>query len=264
MLTLLNVRVVSLFFQKIPSKQELIDHYDGYGRNDYLSPITIIRYNELLDKFEKFKKTKKILDVGCGIGYFLEIASKRGWEVYGTEYTKDAINICKSKGINIQEGKLNPQNYLVEEFDVITSFEVLEHINNPIEEISNFYKILRKGGLVYLTTPNFNSVSRFYLKSDYNIITYPEHLSYYTTRTLKKLFRKINFKIHNLETTGISITRIKTSKGVSKQPFISEFSDDERIRRQIEKKPLLKITKKKIINSMLTLFGIGNSLKDGL
>ena len=121
---------------------------------------------------------------------FFEIASKRGWEVYGTEYTKDAINICKSKGINIQEGKLNPQNYLVEEFDVITSFEVLEHINNPIEEISNFYKILRKGGLVYLTTPNFNSVSRFYLKSDYNIITYPEHLSYYTTRTLKNYLEK--------------------------------------------------------------------------
>ncbi len=64
----------------------------------------------------------------------------------------------------MQEGKLNPKNYTDEEFDVITSFEVLEHINNPVEEIKIFHKLLRLGGLVYLTTPNFNSISRYYFK----------------------------------------------------------------------------------------------------
>ena len=160
----------------------------------------------------------------------------------------------------MKEGKLNPDNYSLENFDIITSFEVLEHINNPLEEISNFHKILRKGGLVYLTTPNFNSISRFYLKSKYNIITYPEHLSYYSPKTLKYLFKKVNFKTLKIESTGISITRIKTSKGLSDQEFISEKSDDEILRTRIEKNILLQLLKE-ILNFSLSLFGNGNSLK---
>src|SRR5437764_554107 len=79
-----------VFCEKIPSEKELTDHYKSYGRNDYLSPITIKRYHELLDEFEKFRKTNKILDIGSGIGYFLEVAKSRGWEVFGTEYTDKA------------------------------------------------------------------------------------------------------------------------------------------------------------------------------
>jgi 2-polyprenyl-3-methyl-5-hydroxy-6-metoxy-1,4-benzoquinol methylase len=136
--------------------------------------------------------------VGCGIGYFLEEAKKRGWEVYGTEFTDEAIEICEAKGINMQKGVLSPEDFDPNSFDVITSFEVLEHINNPQEEITNFHKILRKGGLVYLTTPNFNSLLRYRLKSAYNVITYPEHLSYYTKRTIHRLFKNKGFKNYKL------------------------------------------------------------------
>ena len=96
------------------------------------------------------------------------------------------IEICRKKGISMHKGVLNTENYEEESFDIITSFEVIEHINNPIPELKNFYKLLRKGGLVYLTTPNFNSLLRYRLKSEYNVICYPEHLSYYTPKTLKK------------------------------------------------------------------------------
>ncbi len=249
-----------VFCQQIPTEQELINHYDGYGRNDYLSPLTIKRYNELLDEFEAFRKTGKLLDVGCGIGYFLEEAKKRGWEVYGTEYTNEAISICSEKGINMHQGKLDPTNYENESFDVITSFEVIEHINNPIEEITNFHSLLRKGGLTYVTTPNFNSLLRYRLKAAYNVICYPEHLSYYTPKTIKRLFTKIGFSKKRILTTGISLTRLKTSQGKSKQGFISETSDDEKIRNQFESKWYLKIAKK-LINSTLTLLGKGDSLK---
>ena len=114
--------------------------------------------------------------------------------------------------------------------------------------------------MVYLTTPNFNSISRYYLKSNYNVITYPEHLSYYTPKTLKKLFKTIKFKIYKIQTTGISITRIKTSKGLSSQAFISEKSDDEILRKKIEKNFTLKIIKQ-LINFFLSVSGKGNSLK---
>lgn len=249
-----------VFAKKIPSIQELETYYEGYGRNDYLSPITIKRYNELLDKLEKYRDTNNLLDVGCGIGYFLEEAKKRGWNVYGTEYTDEAIAICTAKGIQMKKGKLNPEDFGDLKFDILTSFEVLEHINNPLEELSNFNSLLRKGGIVYATTPNFNSLLRYKLKAEYNVITYPEHLSYYTPKTITKVFKKSGFSKVKIETTGISVTRLKTSQKKSTQAFISKESDDEIIRNKMESSKLLGIAKN-IANFSLTTVGKGDSLK---
>ena len=86
-----------LFCSKIPTERELSNHYQSYSREDYLSEITIKRFNELFDSFEPYRQTNKILDIGCGVGFLMEIAKKRGWEVYGTEFTQDAIDICEAK-----------------------------------------------------------------------------------------------------------------------------------------------------------------------
>jgi 2-polyprenyl-3-methyl-5-hydroxy-6-metoxy-1,4-benzoquinol methylase len=153
-----------VFASSIPTIEELIAHYNTYTRDDYLSPITIKRYHEILDGFEQYRKTNKLIDVGCGIGYFLEVAKERGWEVYGTEYSERLIGLLREKGITIHEGQLNSKNYEEDFFDVVTSFEVIEHINNPISEINQIGKLIRKGGLVYITTPNFNSLLRRRLK----------------------------------------------------------------------------------------------------
>ena len=255
-----------VFSERIPTESQLIKHYEGYGRNDYLSPITIKRYNELLDEFERYRKSNRILDVGCGVGYFLQVAKERGWEIYGTEYTDKAIEICEAKGASMKQGVLNADNYPSGYFDIITSFEVLEHINNPQEELHSFNKILRKGGLVYFTTPNFNSLLRYRLKSYYDIITYPEHLSYYTPSTIKKVFKRTGFSSLKVLTTGISLTRLKRGKASKsgsdkpKEKLISESSSDEKLRLEIEEKKHLQVVKK-IINKTLTVFGVGDSLK---
>ncbi len=249
-----------VFSEKIPTESELIAYYNGYGRNDFLSDITIKRYNELLNSLEKYRKTNRILDVGCGIGYFLEVAQKRGWEVYGTEYTDEAIKICKGKGISMAQGQLNPETYEEGFFDVVTSFEVIEHINNPLEEIKNIEYLVRPGGAFYFTTPNFNSLLRYKLKIDYNVICYPEHLSYYTPKTIHRLLKINNFKKIYIKTTGISLTRLRTSTKKSDQAFISKNSDDEKIRQSIENKPYLQMAKS-AINTGLTLLGVGDSLK---
>jgi 2-polyprenyl-3-methyl-5-hydroxy-6-metoxy-1,4-benzoquinol methylase len=157
-------------------------------------------------------------------------------------------------------GALNPANYEPESFDVICSFEVIEHINNPLSELNAFHTLLRKGGLVYCTTPNFNAVERYMLGADWNILGYPEHLSYYTPSTLKRVFRESGFRTQKVQATGISLTRIKKSQGKSAQATISATSDDEKLRNQIAGNPLLGMAKD-IINWKLTLFGVGNSLK---
>ena len=248
------------FLLRRPTIEELEKYYKNYGIENYLSPITIKRYNEILDKFEPFRKTNKILDLGCGIGYFLIEAKKRGWEVYGTELSKDSAQICIEKGINMKVGSLQEDWYAKEIFDIITSFEVIEHINCPIEELSIMKNILRKGGLVYVTTPNFNSLLRYKLKENYNIFIYPEHLTYYTPYTLKKTFKRVGFKSYKTETTGLSLTRYKTSSGLSEQSFISATSDDEKLRNKMDT-VWYYIFVKNIINKGLSLFGVGDSLK---
>lgn len=256
-----------VFSSRIPSTQELINYYEGYGRNDYLSPLTIKRYHQILDTFESKRKTNRLLDIGCGIGYFLEVAKERGWEVYGTEYTDKAIEICKSKGITMHQGELDPNNYSPESFDVITSFEVIEHINNPNPEIENISRLLRKGGLFYVTTPNFNSLIRYYRGQKYNVISWPEHLSYYTPSTLNNLMKKHGFSKKWIQSTGISITRFMSSKKQASAEeilegtvFIAADTHDEKLRNSLEKNPVLGLAKK-TVNQILTLSGKGDALK---
>lgn len=249
-----------IFCSRIPTVTELISYYDKYPRNDYLSPVTVKRYNELLDQFEKYRKTGKMLDVGCGIGLFLIEAKKRGWEVYGTEFTDRAIEICREKGIQMEQGKLDPAWYTENSFDVVTSWEVMEHINNPLEEVSNIRQILRPGGLFFFTTPNFNAFERYVLKSNYNVIEYPEHLCYYTKRTMNYLLKNNGFSREKMTTTGISLTRIRTSMKQGKEKLISATSTDELLRTSLEKN-IIKRGLKNTVNGILNLLGIGNSLK---
>lgn len=250
-----------VFSQWIPTKKDLIAYYaSDYDRTNYFSPITEKRYNELLDKFEKYKSTNRILDIGAGCGFFLQTARKRGWEVYGTEIDPSATDNCIDTSINMSYGDINtidfPENY----FDVVIHIEVIEHINNPNEYVSEIHKILRPGGITYLTTPNFNAIHRYRLKEKYDVISYPNHLCYYTSKTLKDLFNSHKLKPIRLKTTGYSLTRLRTSKGKSNQTFVSETSDDEILRYKIESNGLLKFTKW-FLNGFLNLFKIGDSLK---
>lgn len=252
-----------VFMEQIPTDEELGNHYFKYSYDitGYLSPFTINSYNLLLDEFEKYRVSNRLLDVGCGRGWFLEEAKKRGWEVFGTEYSDAALKICREKDINMKSGKLNPDDFIEKDFDVITSFEVIEHINNPNEEMSNITTLLRNGGLFYCTTPNFNSFLRYYLKENYtSIIEYPEHLSYYTRKTLTSLATKHHFRPVKFLSTGISLSAIKTSRGISNESLVSQDTADEKLRKRINDKWIWRFAKR-VVNFLLTVFGLGVTLK---
>lgn len=255
-----------VFMDRIPTADELSVYYSNYsyGREAALSPLTIKSYSLLLDEFEKYRKNNRLLDVGCGRGWFLQEALKRGWKAYGTEYSSAAVDLCRNNGIEMKQGPLKASDFAGLEFDVITSFEVIEHINNPKEELSEMYQLLRKGGMFYCTTPNFNSLLRYYLKENYNIIEYPEHLCYYTGKTLNKVVNQAGFSSLKTLTTGISITRFQASQQdqtpSSENKVKNRESADEKLRRSIDSNPLLGMAKK-IANSMLTATGTGLALK---
>ncbi|MBX7052577.1 MAG: class I SAM-dependent methyltransferase [Flavobacteriales bacterium] len=248
-----------VFCEKIPTADELQAYYSHYGLNQYLSPITVKRYHEWLDEFEQYRNTGNLLDIGCANGLFLTEAKKRGWKVYGTEYADAQIKNGEARGIVMKQGPLDDQTFTHVSFDVITSIEVIEHINNPLDEIRHIHRMLRQGGLFFCTTPNFNALSRYYLGDAYNIISYPEHLSYYTPKTMHRLLGKL-FHRKKVTTTGISITRFHQSTGKKKQAVVSATSDDELLRQKIEAKGYLQWAKK-ILNGLLNITGLGYSLK---
>lgn len=244
-----------VFSRGIPSASELTKHYEGYLRAGSISPITIKRYEELIETFEKYAPGRNILDIGCGDGYFLEVAKKRGWNTYGTEFTTEAVEICRTKGIHMHQGILSPADFNIR-FDIITSFEVIEHINNPKQEIRNIHSLLSASGLFYFTTPNFNSLSKTILKDKWNVIEYPEHLSYYTPATIHRLLKTFSFKKIELHTTGISIKRFKQS--INADPEISY--SEEGLRQKTETSPFFKFLKR-AVNFSLDIFKKGDTIK---
>lgn len=248
-----------VFVHRQPTLEELHNIYNQYPIFQTISPTTLKRYDEILNYLESFRKTNNLIDIGSGDGYFSEHAMKHGWNVYGTEFTDAKVEFSRRKGITMHKGVLDVKNYSPGFFDVIISIEVIEHINNPLEEIAKFRELLRPGGVVYLTTPNFNSVSKLLLGKNWNIVAYPEHLSYYTKKTLKHLFESNGFETGSIITSGVSFSRIQQSTNEKSREGEFTFTD-EKVREATERNFLLRIAKK-IINAILNVFNAGDSLK---
>lgn len=259
-----------VFPERVPTSAELEAFYAtySYSSDPWISPITLNRYYELLDAFENYRQTGKLFDTGCGAGHFLSVARERGWEVYGNEFSPAAVEICRSKGIAMVEGALSDPKTLPDGFeqlkgcfDIVTSFEVLEHVNTPIEDLRALHSLLRDGGLLYLTTPNFNSLARRWLRVNYNVLNYPEHLAHYTRRTLDATVKEAGFEKVKSWSDGISFSRIAGSRNPSAGIEIgSREAPDERMRKRIESRWYLMVLKR-LANGLLRLSGTGSGLK---
>src|SRR5690606_7478712 len=93
---------------KEPSPDELASIYSNYPEHAALNPITEKRYIELLDRFKPLKVTGHILDAGCGSGFFLDVARRKGWRPHGSEYDLVSVKKCRERGIDMWHGALSP------------------------------------------------------------------------------------------------------------------------------------------------------------
>ncbi|MBC8427202.1 MAG: class I SAM-dependent methyltransferase [Deltaproteobacteria bacterium] len=252
--------------------QELYDYYDKYanlGKEDVFDPITTTRCQELLSWFSRFGTGREVLDVGCGLGQFVDVANRSGWIAEGLELSREAVNFARRQGLAVRNmdflsGEIRPKSY-----DLVTLFEVIEHVPNPAEFLQRAGEVVRPGGLVYLTTPNFASLDRFVAGKDWKII-HPEHLTYFTPRTLKALVKNTtHFEILHLETRNVSIAALrKLSCGLFSHltPAVDSHVDLEvdcdlerqthDFRRRMSSSTPLGLAKR-FVNGLLNLTGLG-------
>ncbi len=186
-----------IFSSPILEEKKIISLYKK-STLDYnkLLPYISQTYGSYLNKFLPVVPNNfKILDIGCGNGFFLEEAKRLGFEnVYGIEPSKNAVNKAKKdikKNIKIevfQKGSF-PKSY----FDVVTCFQTLDHLINPDICIKTTYEILRKGGVAYFVVHDTDglSVKLFGEKSPIFDI---EHIYLFNKNTLHGIFHKNGFK----------------------------------------------------------------------
>ena len=246
-----------VFAGRDPSEEELARNYGEYSREDADSPLTRQRYRELLDRFEPYRRTGRILDMGCGIGYFLEEAERRGWEAHGSEFEPRAVEIVRGKGLRCLQAPLRAGSLEPGSFDVITAFEVVEHLREPRAEAATIAAALRPGGLFYCTTPNFGSLSRRLLRARWRVIAYPEHLSYFTPSTLRSWLARSGLAAVRLQTTGISPADLR--RGLAADPGPGRGSDEE-LRNRLEGSRALRAAKR-AANAALAATRAGDTIK---
>lgn len=191
---------------------------DSSYEEEYFSKYdTSFKDNQKIKTFKKalniLNETRpgkgKILDFGCAEGNFLVLAKQRGWNAYGLDLSKFAANIARKRGLKVFNKKINDVKFKKESFDVITLWDVIEHLSNLDDIFREFRRILKKDGLLIIRTPNEKSIFHLIAQLSYilsfKIIKLPlksiyhtDHLYYFSKQTLSKILRKNKFELRKI------------------------------------------------------------------
>lgn len=147
-----------------------------------------------LNKILKLTAGRTIFDVGAATGYFLDLAKQAGWQTSGIEISGYAVKIARAKGHQIFLGNLEDLESK-EKYDVITMWDVLEHLSDPVNYLRLINNILNQDGALVINTIDSGSLWARLWGSNWHAILPPEHLFYYSAKSLKILLEQSGFKI---------------------------------------------------------------------
>lgn len=207
---------------------------DEYFRGPYLETIEqqgVLRsnieylYNRTLEHLETLLEPSRILDVGCAMGHFMVYARNRGWQVHGIECSAYAGAYGRERwGLPIQSVcDLRAANLPGHYFDACVLIEVIEHLPNPDEVLAEVCRLLKPGGVVYLTTPNFASYRALAERDSWSAVVPTGHLYYFTPDSLHQLLRKAGFSETVNLTDGADFEHELGLIPVEKRPAESEL-----------------------------------------
>jgi len=186
----------------MPFKNPGITHYKrSYIVRDSINPQFLYGYHKKFLRTQKFSRGTKVLELGCGTGDVLAELKEMGCEVWGVDIDPVAVNFAKNhfKLNNIYAMSCDEFFKLpnLPKFDLILFFELLEHLDNPLEFIQNVKRLLKEDGTIVMSTPSRRRILANLWQSDFP----PHHLTRWNEEAISNLFQKINFRISYLAYT---------------------------------------------------------------
>jgi SAM-dependent methyltransferase len=177
-------------------------HSDGYA--DYLGAEPVLRkeFAGTVRFIRTFIGSGQLLDIGCAYGFFLQEA-RRFFDVHGIEIAEEAAEHCRKSGLDVRTGVADDATLAgFGTLDVVTLFDVIEHLPDPAETLALAHRQLRPGGILVVTTGDFGSLLAKALGPKWRLMTPPQHLWYFTRASIGRLADRLGFTLLRFEHPG--------------------------------------------------------------
>jgi SAM-dependent methyltransferase len=164
-----------------------------------------------------------ILDIGCSSGIFLDVATKRNWETYGIELNRKEAELAKKKNHIIYSEIIEKLDINLK-FNVITMWDVFEHIKNGETFLKEVIKHLAPGGVIFMQIPSSASLAASIMHENCNMFDGMEHVNLYSYNSLKVLLERCNLEISSIKTV-ISETGVLNNYLQYENPYTGNIPD---------------------------------------
>lgn len=214
--------------EKLPSYYEsvnYISHTDG-NKSVFEKMYQFVKGIALKNKLKLINTQSskgRILDIGAGVGDFLQVAKNDGWETIGIEPSAKAKTIAKSKGVSFVEDLSKLEN---NSFDIITMWHVLEHVPDLENQIKELKRLLKPYGTVIIAVPNFKSHDALHYGKYWAAYDVPIHLWHFSKTAIKKLFAKEDLHLVNvlpMKFDAFYVSLLSEKYRTGKMNFIKAF-----------------------------------------
>ena len=183
---------------------EILDSYIAVEDPLYLEERDgrVLTFERHLRPLEKIKAPPgKLVDVGAYSGVFVEIAAQHGWEACGVEPSRWAVEQAHARGLHMIEGTLETSGVADASVDVVTMWDVIEHVSDPLGEMQQAHRLLKAGGLLVVHTMDIDSLFARAMGGRWPWLM-EMHIYYFSRRTLKAMLEEAGFTVVRIEPQG--------------------------------------------------------------
>lgn len=181
------------------TNEELISAYTAVEDNTYVEErsgreMTFQKHLRSMEKFTGPANGRSLLDVGAYIGVFVQVAAANGWQAWGVEPSAWGACVAQANGLHVLHGTLDHAELQPASFDVITMWDVVEHLADPAGELAKVYRLLKPGGWMVVHTMDISSPIARLMGPRWPWLM-DMHVQYFTPHTLAEMLRKNGFDV---------------------------------------------------------------------